>query len=227
MVAQGRAVAQGNGGFSALSCYTTTPNEQTGEPGVRRATLQEGDPCTQPSQLLHGYPQTLAPHIVSGNTTVRLPYGIQLAARGEFRAGNWGSINPISISRSVRSPACFPYYANEEDVRLKNDTPALWVHRCTPTIGNQYNIEGDYFKLRSVTATIPVDFAFPDRFQAAVMTLTLGNAYTWKKDSIWGTYGVESAGNPGATGVDRGNGLGGSERTPAPTTFRASLRVTF
>jgi hypothetical protein len=229
MVAQGRAQAQGNGGFSALSCYAPNqnPDPVTGDPGVRRATLQPGDPCTQPSWILHGFPQDLAPTIISGNTTVRLPYGVSVAARGEFRGGNWASINPISMNRSVRSPACFPYYANEENVQLRNDISALWVQRCTPTIGNNYNAPGDYFKLRSVTATVPVDFAFPDRFQNAVLTLTLGNAYTWKKDALFGTYGIESAGNPGATGVDRGNGLGGSERTPPTTTFRASLRVTF
>jgi outer membrane cobalamin receptor len=228
MVAQGRASSV-NGGYAALSCYTTAPDDFTDNPGVRRATLQEGDPCTQPSWLLHGYPQTLAPTIVSANTNVRLPYGISLAARGEFRGGNWGSINPVSVGRSVRSPVCFPYYANEENVQLKPDTPALWVHRCTPTLGNAspYTVEGGYFKLRSVTATVPVDFAFPDRVQNAVLTLTLGNFYTWKKDALFGTYGIESAGNPGATGVDRGNGLGGSERTPPPATFRASLRVTF
>jgi hypothetical protein len=42
---------------------------------------------------------------------------------------------------------------------------------------------------------------------------------------VWGTYGVESTGNNGSQ--DRGSGLGGTERTPPPATFRASLRVTF
>jgi hypothetical protein len=226
MASQGRAVAQGNGGFSALSCYTTNPNPATGDPGVVRATLQPGDPCTQSSALLHGYPQTLAPTILSGNTTVRLPYGISLAARGEFRTGNWATgINPIAIGRSVRSPVCFPYYANEENVQLKPDTPVYWVHRCTPTIATQYQSEGSYFKMRSVTATLPVDFVFPDRFQNAVLTLSLGNIYTWKKDALFGTYGIESSGNGGAN--DRGNGFSSNERTPPPATFRASLRVTF
>ena len=41
----------------------------------------------------------------------------------------------------------------------------------------------------------------------------------------FGTYGIESSDNGGAN--DRGNGLGGNERTPPPATFRASLRVTF
>src|SRR5690606_9379887 len=100
-----------------------------------------------------------------------------------------------------------------------------WVHRCTPTLPRLYQGKGDYFKLRNITATIPVDFAFPDRFSNATLTATLGNAWTWKADSVWGTYGVESSGNDGAN--DGGNGLGGTERTPPPTTLRVSLRVTF
>jgi outer membrane receptor protein involved in Fe transport len=229
MVAQGRATSV-NGGFAALDCYTRDPDPVTNDPGVRRAALQQGDPCIQPSWILHGFPQELAPTILSANTTLRLPYGISLAARGEFRGGNWGEINPVAIGRSVRSPVCFPYYASDEEeasVLLKPDTPALWVHRCTPTLGEGYDVEGDYFKLRNVTATVPVDFVFPDRIQNAVLTLSLGNFYTWKKDALFGTYGIESSGNPGESGVDRGNGLGGSERTPPPATFRASLRVTF
>jgi hypothetical protein len=99
------------------------------------------------------------------------------------------------------------------------------VHRCTPTLTRIYNGKGDYFKLRNITATVPVDFMFPDRFRNATLTMTLGNIYTWKADSVWGTYGVESSGNDGAN--DGGSGLGGSERTPPPATFRASLRVTF
>jgi hypothetical protein len=223
MAAQGRATARGTGGFSALSCFVNNP--ATGENDLPRPALQPGDSCTQSSTINHGYPQTLAPNIWSGHTTVRLPYGISLSARGEFRSGNWANINPIAIGRSVRSPACLPYYANTEDVQLKNDTPVVWVHRCTPQIGNGYNIDGDYFKLRNITATLPMDFMFPDRFRNATLTMTLGNIYTWKKDSLFGTYGIESSGNNGAN--DRGNGFGGSERTPPPATFRASLRVTF
>jgi hypothetical protein len=223
MVAEGRAVRQGNGGFSALSCFVNNP--ATGEQDLPRATLQPGDACTQASSVGHGYPQTLPPTTISGNTTVRLPYGISVSARGEFRGGNWGTINPIAIGRSVRSPACLPYYENTENVQLRNDTPATWVHRCTPSLPLIYSVEGDFFKLRSFTATVPMDFAFPERFRNATLTMTLGNFYTWKKDAIFGTYGIESSGNLGAN--DRGNGLGGSERTPPPATFRASLRVTF
>jgi outer membrane receptor protein involved in Fe transport len=216
MVAEGRAVRQSNGGFSAPTCLLND---------APRPTLQPGDACTQTSSINHGYPQTLAPHTFSGSATVRLPYGISVSTRGEFRGGNYAAINPIAIDRSVRSPACFPYYANEENVQLRNDTPATWVHRCTPTLTRIYNGKGDYFKLRNITATLPVDFIFPDRFTNSTLTLTLGNFYTWKADSVWGTYGVESSNNDGAN--DRGNGLGGNERTPPPTTFRASLRVTF
>jgi hypothetical protein len=222
MVTQGRA-ASTNGAYSALSCLVNNP--ATGLTDLPRAALQPGDACTQTSSINHGYPQTLPPHTVSANTTVRLPAGISLSARGEFRGGNWASINPIAIDRSVRSPACLPYYANQQDVTLRVDTPATWVHRCSPSLTRIYNGKGDYFKMRSITATLPMDFAFPDRFRNATLTMTLGNIYTWKADSPFGTYGVESSGNNGAN--DRGSGLGGTERTPPPATFRASLRVTF
>jgi hypothetical protein len=226
MVTQLRATQQSNGGISALSCTVNQTDPVTGETvAVPRAALQPGDACTQSSTINHGYPQTLAPNIWSGNTTVRLPYGVSVSARGELRTGNWAAINPIAIDRSVRSPACLPYYANLTDVRLRDDTPVTWVHRCTPTLTRIYNAPGDYFKLRNVTATVPMDFMFPDRFRNATLTMTLGNIYTWKKDAIFGTYGIESSGNDGAN--DRGNGLGGNERTPPPATFRASLRVTF
>jgi TonB-dependent starch-binding outer membrane protein SusC len=227
MADQGRATHQGNGGYSALSCTVAGPvDPATGvATQIPRAALQPGDPCTQSSTILHGYPQTLPPTIISGNTTIRLPHSISLSARGEFRGGNWASINPISISRSVRSPACVPYYANNENVLMKEDAPTVWVHRCTPAIGNAYNAPGDYFKIRQVTATVPVDFLFPERFSNAMLTLSMNNAWTWKKDGIFGTYGIESSGNNGAG--DSGNGLGGTERTPPPTTLRVSLRVTF
>src|SRR5690606_26060016 len=113
--------------------------------------LQPGDACTQSSTIRFGYPQSLAPHTISGSTTIRMPYGISLSARGEFRGGNYAGINPIAIDRSVRSPACFPYYANDENVQLRDDTPATWVHRCTPTLSRLYTGKGDYFKLRNIT----------------------------------------------------------------------------
>jgi hypothetical protein len=86
-------------------------------------------------------------------------------------------------------------------------------------------MKGDYFKLRSLSATLPVDFAFPERVQNATLTLTLGNLYTWSREGIFGTFGIENFSNSGITTEQ--TGISGNERIPAPTTFRASLRVNF
>jgi hypothetical protein len=139
-------------------------------------------------------------------------------------------VNPISIGRSVRSALCFPYYAGTfgfaegsfATLELKDDTPNIWRERCTPSGGNDYWFDADYFKLRSLSATIPMDFAFPERVSNATLTLALNNAWSWFREVPW--YDVEVFGNDGA-GDD---GIGNStERVPPASTFRMSLRVTF
>ena len=83
-------------------------------------------------------------------------------------------------------------------------------------------MDADYFKLRSVSASIPVDFAFPDRISGAMLTLALNNAFDWYREIPW--YDTEIFGNDGATSDAIGNA---TERLPGPATFRISLRVTF
>jgi hypothetical protein len=152
--------------------------------------------------------------LVGGNLTLRIPFGITLSARGDFQGGRgfWRSTNPIPIGRNVRSPACFQWYQNEQNVLLKLDTPAIWVQRCNSALGGQgsYNHKADIFQLRTVSATVPMDFLFPDRIQSSTLTLVLGNSFTWNRGlGLWGNY--------------RSSG----ERVPEATTFRAGLRVVF
>ncbi len=162
-------------------------------------------------------------HFVTPSITVRVPGNITLAARGEYRGGNYVEISPIPVGRSVRSPLCFPYYVDPaNDITLRDGIPAIWRERCTPGNADDYWFDGDYFKLRSVSATIPVDFAFPDRVSNATVTLALNNAWDWYREIPW--YGVELASNFGVN--DEGFG-DAAERTPAPAIFRMSLRVSF
>ena len=162
-------------------------------------------------------------HYVTPSLSVRTPGNIVLSARGEYRGGNYMEVNEISISRSVRSPLCFPYYVDPANsIELEADTPALWRERCTPANGDDYWFDADYFKLRSVSATIPVDFAFPDRVSNATLTLALNNAWDWFREIPW--YDPEILGNAAANDDGIGNA---TERVPAPATFRISLRVTF
>ncbi len=158
---------------------------------------------------------------VTPSVTLRTPGNVILSARGEYRGGNMVDVNPIPIGRSVRSPLCFPYYVDPAaDIHLKDDTPAIWRERCTPGAAEDYWWDGDYFKLRSVSATVPVDFAFRDRVSNATLTLAMNNLWDWFKEVPF--YDVELAHDLGDEGF-----ANASERAPAPATLRLSLRVTF
>ncbi len=164
-------------------------------------------------------------HFITPSLTVRTPGNIVVSARGEYRGGNMVEVNPTAISRSVRSPLCFPYYENPEtDIALRDDAPAIWRERCAPRNGDDYWFDGDYFKLRSVSATIPVNFAFPDRVSNASLTLVLANAYDWYREIPWHDVEITSDAGAGQAGEGFANA---SERSPAPATLRISLRVTF
>jgi hypothetical protein len=160
--------------------------------------------------------------------TARIPGGIVVAARGEYRGGHVRFVNPVPVSRSIRSPLCEPWYANPVDpgnpaasTDLRPETPDLWRERCTPAAGSDYWFDADYFKLRNLSATMPVGFAFPDRINEALFTVSLANAFTWYEDVPW--WDVEIPGNEGAND----DGVGTSERVPVPTTITFSLRVRF
>jgi TonB-linked SusC/RagA family outer membrane protein len=162
-------------------------------------------------------------HFITPSLNVRVPGNIQLSARGEYRGGHVREVNPIPIGRSVRSPLCFPYYVDPaNDIVLKPDTPALWRERCSPSNNDDYWFDADYFKLRAVSATVPVEFLFPQRISNAALTVTLANAFDWYREIPW--WDPEILGNNAA----RDESVAPStERTPAPATLRLSLRVTF
>jgi hypothetical protein len=168
--------------------------------------------CSFSSAREYGLSYTRPTLIVGGSFTVRAPFGISVSARGDYEGGGnyaWRSTNPIPITRNVRSPACLAYYQNGENVLIRVDTPAIWVQRCNSGIGNGYNHPADVFRLRTVSATVPMDFAFPDRIQNATLTMVFGNFWMRTNGSMWGNY--------------RSSG----ERIPEATYVRASLRVTF
>ena len=81
--------------------------------------------------------------------------------------------------------------------------------------------DSSYFKLRNISAQIPMDFAFPDNINSALMTMTLSNSFLWTKELPW--MDPEMFGNQGANS----SGLNSSERVVSPVTLRISLRVTF
>jgi hypothetical protein len=127
---------------------------------------------------------------------------------------------------------CNPYYVtpyqrydSEWVPELRSDTPALWRGRCHPSLfeDDYFQFDSDFFRLRSVSLTIPTDFVFPDQISTSSLTLALNNAFLWTKLPWWDPETLPQAGGVNATGF----GQDQDEKVPAPVSFQASLRVTF
>jgi len=169
--------------------------------------------CTFGSSNIYGYPMTRPSVLINGTTTVRIPLGIAISARAEYRGGHgyWRSTNAMgsAVGRNARSPVCLPYYTDNVSNILKLDTPGIWVQRCSAALANGYNHKAGELAVHTISATVPMDFAFPDKVQNATLTLVMGEVLRLN-NSLWNNY------PPGV-----------SERVPATTAIRASLRVTF
>ena len=134
----------------------------------------------------------------SPTTTLRMPAGISVSTRGEFRGGHYmiDGMTGSSVGRSAWMPQCWDYYVSPYDgatenyappdparhtLELKAETPAFKVAQCTPaTTHNMLSTrKADFFRLRDVNAQIPVNFAFPNRVNDAILTLSLNNYWSW------------------------------------------------
>ncbi len=191
--------------------------------------VEPGDPDyegdgTSASHYLWG--PNLPTTFVSPSITVRAPGGITLAARGDYKGGFYMNEQVFPIGRSVRSPLCFPYYVDPQNSNeVRTPIPAIWMARCGSTSQQEgYMWDASFFKLRSVSATIPMDFAFPDRVNSSLLTIALNNSYLWMKEMPF--MDPETSADPGnPDGPQQGYNF--EETVPAPVTLRISLRVTF
>ena len=184
--------------------------------------------CSESQAVFNDHAVNWGPNLpttfINGNLTVRTPGNIILSANGEFKGGFYMNEAVWSISRSVRSHLCFPWYVNpQSSIEMKPDTPALWRARCNPREGEGYVWKGDFFKLRTVSATIPVSAIFPERVSNAIFTLSLRNSYLWMLEMPF--MDPELTGDPSDSGPQGGYGF--EESVPAPITLHASLRITF
>ncbi|MSR35995.1 MAG: hypothetical protein EXR95_05030 [Gemmatimonadetes bacterium] len=177
---------------------------------------------------------TLAP-----SATVRLPGGVSVSARAEYRGGHYlqdGGLDS-GVTRGAWMPMCWQYYVSPYDgptynfaapattpakLDLKADTPARWRALCTSTLSQaSLSIDkGDFVRLRSLSAQIPADFFMPDRISNAVVTVSLNNSWSWQpsgtvlRDPDMGS-ASDLIDGPGTTTI------------PTPLTFSASFRVQF
>lgn len=191
--------------------------------------VQPGDPAFQgdgisDSQYLYG--PNLPTTFISPSITVNAPGGITLSARGDYKGGFYMSEQVFPIGRSVRSPLCFPYYVDPDNsIVVQSSIPSEWMARCGNTRQQEgYVWDASFFKLRSVSASVPVDFLFPDQVGASVLTVGLSNSYLWMKEMPF--MDPETSADPTSSdGAQQGYNF--EETVPAPISLRLSLRVTF
>jgi outer membrane receptor protein involved in Fe transport len=182
------------------------------------------DPEVDPDHIYGPNYPTLT---VTPSLSLRVPGNITLSAVGEYKGGSYVTVTNTSsggVSRGAMMPICWPYYENPGvTTALRDDTPALWRARCDATEVNSdfYTFPIDFFRLRTVAASIPVDFLMPERVSNATLTLSLNESYTWTKD--FPELDPEMSSNTG--GEDTVHSI--SNRVPMPISFRASLRIQF
>jgi outer membrane receptor protein involved in Fe transport len=176
----------------------------------------------------HVYGPNYPTLVLTPTTSLRLPFGgVTLSAVGEYKGGAFvrvGNTTTGGVGRGGMMPMCYPYYANPgTDTELIPDTPALFRQRCTASLTNgDYHIYPiDFFRLRTVAASIPVDFMFPQQVGNAILTVSLNESYTWKKNFL--DLDPEMRSNQGGTATVHSV----ANRVPMPISFRASLRFTF
>ena len=162
--------------------------------------------------------------------TLRLPGGIRLSARGEFQAGAFiqDGASQQGSRRSVLWPLCARAHGilgipGPRDL-TKSDQLTAW-ERMECIVENHDNdnfiFKQDFWKLRDITARIPLDWAFP-QLQSAWLTITAQNWARWINNDLR-MFDPEMVGRSSVNNQNRSI----SEHVPPPAIFTASLRVTF
>ncbi|MSR36420.1 MAG: hypothetical protein EXR95_07220 [Gemmatimonadetes bacterium] len=214
-----------NGDKVALTILACTAAAAVADPTI---------PCIEQNHVYGPNTPTLT---WSLNSDLRVPFGIRLSAMGEFKGGGYTTVGivPGMVSRGGGAPECFPYYTDLKPLgppplyiggtggvpSLKPETPAIWRARCHPQLSNNgyFILPSDFFRLRNLSASIPVDFLVPERIRGAELTLALNNSWTWLNKE-WLTFDPD---------MKRSEGLEDSfsNDVPPPIAFRASLRFNF
>ena len=168
----------------------------------------------------------------SHSLSLRLPQGITLSARGELQTGAFIQMGQASaaLSRSVQHPLCSNAHgilnaaaAGSGDAYYDGIGLTAWERQaCIPANhdGDLHVYEQDFWKLRDVTARIPLGFAFP-QLNSATLTLTMQNFYRNLFDLPM--FDPEMVSRNSVSDQNRSI----SEHVPPPAIFTAALRVTF
>jgi TonB-dependent SusC/RagA subfamily outer membrane receptor len=166
---------------------------------------------------------------VGVNSTLRLPLGMSLTARGEYNGGHYvyDYASSTALGRNVRWPTCFDAYTLMDAGRT-NELTAMQRAQCiAKNFENGFTIQpADFFKIREITFSTPLPAVVPGTSNTRLV-LSGRNIWRWTNED-WPLFDPEQAGS-----LDEyGTGMNAKVRAvdnniPAPAIYTLSLRVVF
>ena len=157
-------------------------------------------------------------------TTVHLPRGIEIDARGEYMGGHYVYDNiGNNLARRELYPPCEPAYTLLEAGRADELTAwqRVWcIPGNVPDDGGPI-YPGDFFRLRELTLRLPVPVAALVGGSRATLILSARNFWTWENDDFL-AFDPEMVGDEGMHAIVRRI----DAHVPPPATFTMSLRLT-
>ncbi len=158
------------------------------------------------------------------STSLRMPKGIELSARGEYQGGHFIYDGPTNegVNRNIRWPTCADYYQYTDNGNGAQ-APAEMRYFCDRAFYRRGTMihRADFFKLRDVTARIPLGELVPGSSNST-LTLSAQNFYRWL-NSDFRIFDPEMVSNTGFG--DQVPSI--TEHVPPPASFVASIRVVF
>ena len=168
-------------------------------------------------------------HTVGISTSLRLPLGIAVSARGEYMGGHYiadGASSNMAQREALPHCQMLGAYALLESGN-RDGLSALDRARCDIAILSSDDVQyslfvypADFFRLRDVTVRVPVPIRLSGTGSAS-LALSLRNVRLWLNDDFL-AFDPEMVGQDGINQPTREI----TEHIPAPYSVTASLRVT-
>ncbi|MGH7574128.1 MAG: SusC/RagA family TonB-linked outer membrane protein [Longimicrobiales bacterium] len=196
-------------------------------PLIRARCLRNEDKLEEPEYFEEdcNIGPNLPTHIVGLFTTLQLPAGISLSARGEFQGGHYMYDGAAwnAVTRSVRWPGCFEAYRVEETMG-RDAMTAKQRSQCDVQLAraDDFIYKADFIKLREVTLSVPVPQRLLPQATRALLVLSGRNVWKWVNDDF-PVFDPEMGNNDGFNTFERSL----LEHVPPPATYTAAIRVTF
>lgn len=192
------------------------------------------------------------PYMFTGSTSVDLPGGLNLSARGEYLRGGWISnyFEAGGTGRAIPHPKCYDAYRKVDPSWVPgeyggNNSPARpnprpadmysWeMAQCFGMSRYEYaNSESDFAELRDVTLSIPISNLLPSLTtwaSRADLVISGRNVAFWTHENLITGHPEQNENNVGTTasGEFRHDLVKGIDETLPPVSyFTVSLRAIF